>query len=82
MRAMIQGVAYYKQNPEFAKAVIRKYMSLDDEEGLESAASYYARVMPRVPYIAAEAVQAMIDDAAQQNPRSATSIPARCTTTA
>ena len=24
--------------------------------------------MPRVPYITAEAVQAMIDDAAQQNP--------------
>lgn len=68
MRAMIQGVAYYKRNPEFARTVISKYMSLDDPESLESAASYYARVMPRVPYITAEAVQAMIDDAAQQNP--------------
>jgi NitT/TauT family transport system substrate-binding protein len=68
MRAMIQGVAYYKQNPQFARAVIGKYMNLDDADSLEAAASYYARVMPRLPYITTEAVQAMIDDAAQQNP--------------
>lgn len=76
MRAMIQGVALYKQNHEPAREVIRQYMSLDDPDVLESAAAYYARVMPRLPYVTAEAVQAMIDDAAIENPAVRTVDPA------
>jgi NitT/TauT family transport system substrate-binding protein len=68
MRAMTQGVAYYKQNPEFAKRVVGKYMELDDPDVLDAAATYYAKVMPRVPYVPEAGVRAMIEDAAAQDP--------------
>ncbi len=68
MRAMTQGIAYYKQNPEFAKRVIGKYMELDDLEVLDAAATYYIKVMPRVPYVPEAGVRAMIEDAAAQDP--------------
>jgi ABC-type nitrate/sulfonate/bicarbonate transport system substrate-binding protein len=68
MRAMIQGIAHYKQNPDFVKQVVGKYMQLDDPEVLEAAVVYYTKVMPRVPYVPEAAVQAMLDDAAPENP--------------
>lgn len=68
IRAMIQGIAYYKQHPEVARDSMRTYMQLDDNEVLDAAVAYYARVMPRVPYVPEVGVQAMIEDAAQLNP--------------
>jgi ABC-type nitrate/sulfonate/bicarbonate transport system substrate-binding protein len=68
MRAMVQGIAYYKQNPEFAKRVVGTYMQLDDPEVLEAAATYYIKVMPRVPYVPETGVRAMIEDAAALDP--------------
>jgi len=68
MRAMIQGIAYYKQQPEFAKNAIRTYMQLDDPEALEAAAAYYTKVMPRVPYVPDAGVRAMMEDAAALDP--------------
>jgi ABC-type nitrate/sulfonate/bicarbonate transport system substrate-binding protein len=68
MRAMVQGIAYYKQNPEFAKRVVGTYMQLDDPEVLEAAATYYVKVMPRVPYVPESGVRAMIEDAATLDP--------------
>jgi NitT/TauT family transport system substrate-binding protein len=68
MRAMVQGIAHYKQNPEFAKQVVGKYMQLDDPEVLEAAVVYYTKVMPRVPYVPEAAVRAMLEDAVAENP--------------
>jgi ABC-type nitrate/sulfonate/bicarbonate transport system substrate-binding protein len=68
MRAMVQGIAYYKQNPEFAKRAVGTYMQLDDPEVLEAAAAYYIKVMPRVPYVPEAGVRAMIEDAAALDP--------------
>jgi ABC-type nitrate/sulfonate/bicarbonate transport system substrate-binding protein len=68
MRAMTQAIAYYKHNPEYAKRVVGKYMELDDPDVLEAAASYYVKVMPRVPYVPEAGVRAMVDDAAAQDP--------------
>ncbi len=68
MRAMTQAIAYYKHNPEYAKQVIGKYMELDDPDVLDAAATYYVKVMPRVPYVPDAGVRAMIEDAAAQDP--------------
>jgi NitT/TauT family transport system substrate-binding protein len=68
IRAMVQGIAYYKQHPEFAREVIREYMRLDDPTALDSAVAYYSKVMPRVPYVPESGVLAMVEEAAAQNP--------------
>ncbi|HWP27948.1 MAG TPA: hypothetical protein VNM50_00255, partial [Chloroflexota bacterium] len=76
MRAMVQGIAYYKQHPDFAKAVIAKYLQQDDPDVLEGAVSYYTKVMPRLPYVPEAGVRGLIEDAAATNPQVRTIDPA------
>lgn len=71
-RAMVAAIHYIKTDKEGTKAVMGKYLRLNDPEGLERAYKVYAPVFPEVPYPAPEGVKTLLDDMAPRTPKAAT----------
>jgi NitT/TauT family transport system substrate-binding protein len=72
VRSYVQAIARYRQDKVFAKQVLRQYTSTDDDEVLEQTYALQDRVMPRVPYPRAEAVQLALDQVAEERPEART----------
>ena len=68
LRGYLRGIARYKQDREFAKQVIARYTSGDDAATFDQSWALEDRVLSRVPYPRAEAVQLALDQAAAQQP--------------
>jgi ABC-type nitrate/sulfonate/bicarbonate transport system substrate-binding protein len=71
LRAYLRGVARLKQDKAFAKQVLAKWTSTDDDAVLEQSWALLDRILPRVPYPRAEAIQLVLDEARAQNPAAA-----------
>jgi NitT/TauT family transport system substrate-binding protein len=68
LRGYMRGIARYKQDKAFAKEMIGRYTRTDDEYVLEQTWAIEDRVLARVPYLRAEAVQLALELAAPQYP--------------
>jgi NitT/TauT family transport system substrate-binding protein len=68
LRGYLRGIARYKQDREYAKQVIAQYTRGDDTASLDQSWALEDRVLSRVPYPRAEAVQLALDQAAAQQP--------------
>ena len=75
LRGYLRGIARFKQDKAFTKEIIGKYTRTDDDAIQEQTWAIQDRVMPRVPYPRAEAVQLALDLAAQQSPEARTRSP-------
>jgi NitT/TauT family transport system substrate-binding protein len=50
MRAIVEAIAVYHQQKEFAKRVIAKYMRVADVEAIEDSYQFFAPLIPIKPY--------------------------------
>src|SRR5437870_11663936 len=66
-KAMIEGVAVYKSNKEFAMKVLAKYMKIQDREVLEENFREYD--FPLKPYPAKEYYALPIQEVGRKDPR-------------
>jgi len=71
-RAMVEAIHIIKTEKEYAKALFKKNLGVDDPAGLERAYKDYSNVFPEVPYPTADGVKTMLDDLAPRNPKAAT----------
>jgi len=75
VRAWSEGVYYYSAHPEVARAAVGRFMHLDDPEALEETYTHYRRLYARPPYPTLEGIRAIIDVAADEDPRARTARP-------
>ncbi len=70
VRALVEGIHFYKTNKEASLASIGKFMKLSDPEAIEEAYRTYAlKFTPRVPYPTVKGVQTILDDLAGTDAR-------------
>ena len=69
VRANVEAIHFIKTDREGTKAIVSKYLRLNDPEGLERAARAYASIFPEVPTPSPEGVKTLLDDIAPQNPK-------------
>jgi hypothetical protein len=70
VRAMIEGVHFYKTQKEASIQSIAKFTKLTDRTALEEAYNTYAiKYMARVPYPSLKGVAAILEDLAKTNPK-------------
>lgn len=63
MRALVEGIHFYKTNKAASLASIGKFMRLEDPDALEETYQTYAgRLTPRAPYPIANGVKTILDD--------------------
>ncbi|MDE3112277.1 MAG: ABC transporter substrate-binding protein [Chloroflexota bacterium] len=66
LKATIEAIARWKQDPAFVKTVIGKYLKNTDPQFLDIGYSAYKDVFPQVPYPSEEAFQQVINETATQ----------------
>ena len=77
VRAVVEGIHFYKTNKTPALASIGKFMRLEDPDALEETYRQYAvRLTPRAPYPTAKGVKTILDDVGARDPRARVANPA------
>lgn len=71
LKATIEATRRYKEDPEFAKQVIRTYLEVSDPDIVDAGYAAYVPIFPRDPYPTAPGFQRIIDEIATQNPKAA-----------
>lgn len=71
VRAMVESIHIIKTEKEYAKAIFKKNLGINDPEGLDRAYRDYSSAFPEVPYPTPEGVKTMLDDIAHTNPKAA-----------
>jgi sulfonate transport system substrate-binding protein len=74
-RAMVEAIHIIKTEKEYAKALIKKNLGVNDPDGVERAYKDYSAAFPEVPYPTPEGVKTMLDDMAAKNPKAASADP-------
>jgi NitT/TauT family transport system substrate-binding protein len=78
VRAMIDGIHFYKTQKEASMQSIAKFTKLNDRAALEEAYNTYAlKYMARVPYPAAKGVETILEDLAKTNAKARGADPKR-----
>jgi len=78
VRAMMEGIHFYKTQKEASLQSIAKFTKLKDRAALEEAyATYAIKYMARVPYPGIKGVEAILEDLARTNPKAKTADPKR-----
>lgn len=75
VRAMVEAIHIIKTEKEYAKALFKKNLGVNDPEGLERAYKDYSNAFPEVPYPTPDGVKTMLDDLAPKNPKAAAADP-------
>lgn len=76
MKAFVDGIALAKKDKDYTKKVVGQYSKIEDQDILEETWQLYTgKLLPRVPYETVEAVQAVLDDLAREDPRAKTAKP-------
>jgi sulfonate transport system substrate-binding protein len=75
VRAMVEAIHIIKTEKEYAKALIKKNLGVNDPEGVERAYKDYSNAFPEVPYPTPDGVKTMLDDLARSNPKAASADP-------
>jgi len=68
VRSFVEGIAYLKQNKEFSKKVLTKYMRTTDAEYLEGAYNIFREDFISVPYPITKNLDAIYEIAAFRRP--------------
>ncbi len=68
-KAGVAAMHRWKQDPDFVKNVIRKYLQTDNERYVDVGYSAYASLWPEVPYPTREGMAKNIQEVATQNPK-------------
>lgn len=78
IKALVEGIHFYKTNKAASLKTIGKLMKTDDAEALDEAYNAYAvKFMARVPYPTLKGVEAILDDLAKTNPKAKGADPRR-----
>jgi len=78
VRAMVEGIHYYKTQKEASIQSIAKFTKLTDRVALEEAYNTYAiKYMTRVPYPSLKGVETILEDLAKTNPKAKGADPKR-----
>ena len=78
VKALVEGIHFYKTNKAASLKTIGKLMKTDDSEALDEAYNAYAiKFMARVPYPTLKGVEAILEDLAKTNPKAKGADPKR-----
>jgi NitT/TauT family transport system substrate-binding protein len=78
MRALVEGIHYYKTRKKESMAIIAKYMRTADMEAVRATYEYFAdRIVPKKPYPSIKGVKALLELAAKDKPEAANVPPER-----
>ncbi|HTM09316.1 MAG TPA: ABC transporter substrate-binding protein [Verrucomicrobiae bacterium] len=76
IRGFVEGSRFGKTNRGPSVEILRKYIHNDDREYLNALYDLYVlRYIPKVPYPSAEAIQTVLDQMADKDPRAAAARP-------
>jgi NitT/TauT family transport system substrate-binding protein len=76
VKALVEGIHFYKTNKSASVATISKFMKLEDPEALEETYRHYAlKLTPRAPYPSLKGIQTILDDLALKEPKAAEAKP-------
>ncbi len=69
-KGFVAGIHYAATHRDFTLKVLKKYMRTDDQDVLTASYDYYVGgVIPRVPYVSEQGLQAVLDFVGQRNPQ-------------
>jgi ABC-type nitrate/sulfonate/bicarbonate transport system substrate-binding protein len=78
MRALVEGIHFYKTRKKESMTIIAKYMRTDDMEAVGATWDYFAnRIVPKKPYPTAQGIKALLELAAKERPEAAKVPPER-----
>jgi ABC-type nitrate/sulfonate/bicarbonate transport system substrate-binding protein len=69
LKATVEATRRYKEDPAFAKQVIRKYLDVSDPETVDAGYEAYVSIFPREPYPTRPGFQRIMEEIATQNPK-------------
>jgi NitT/TauT family transport system substrate-binding protein len=69
LKATIEATRRYKEDPAFAKQVIRTYLDVSDPEIVDAGYEAYVPIFPREPYPTRPGFGRIMEEIATQNPR-------------
>ncbi|HEX9265798.1 MAG TPA: ABC transporter substrate-binding protein [Candidatus Binatia bacterium] len=69
IRALLEGIYVYKNQKDFSKKVIGKYVKTNDNEALEDSYQYFSRLVPQKPYPSIDAVKEALVELGEKDPK-------------
>ena len=69
IRALLEGIYVYKNQKDFSKKVIGKYVKTNDNEALEDSYQYFSRLVPQKPYPSIDAVKEALAELGEKDPK-------------
>jgi hypothetical protein len=73
--ALIEAIYVYKTEKEWTKALIGRYLKVNDPESLERAYNSLKTILPETPSPTPDGVKTLLDDVAVKNPKAAAANP-------
>ncbi len=73
--ALTEAIYVYKTEKEWTKALIGRYLKVNDAESLERAYNSLKTILPETPSPTADGVKTLLDDIAAKNPKAAAANP-------
>jgi NitT/TauT family transport system substrate-binding protein len=61
IRALVEGIWFYKNRPIEAKKSIAQYLKLTEQEEIDDIYDYYRTLLPEIPYPTEEGINNLID---------------------
>jgi NitT/TauT family transport system substrate-binding protein len=69
VRAVVQGIHYFKTRPEETIRIMAKYLKINDRDYLQFTYDWNAEVYQRKPYVSVGGFNAVVDHLAAANPK-------------
>ena len=73
--ALTEAIHVYKTEKEWSKALIGRYLKVDDPESLERAYNSLKMILPETPAPTPDGVKTLLDDISAKNPKAAAANP-------
>jgi hypothetical protein len=73
--ALTEAIYVYKTEKEWTKALIGRYLKVNDAESLERAYNSLKTILPETPSPTPDGVKTLLDDLAAKNPKAAAANP-------
>jgi NitT/TauT family transport system substrate-binding protein len=73
--ALTEAIHVYKTEKEWTKALIGRYLKVNDPESLERAYNSLKLILPEIPSPTPDGVKTLLDDLAPKNPKAAAANP-------
>jgi hypothetical protein len=69
MRALVEGVQVYKNQGDFSKRVIAKYIKVSDPEAVEESYRFFSRLVPAKPYPPLDGIKEALAELGEKDPK-------------